>query len=98
MSPDPPTRARLRCAALAMSVMLLGMTAGLSCAFANPPEFLFLGDSIAAGFGLPQQEAFPARLEAKLRADGLSVHVINAGKSRDTTAHGLARVDWALAA
>ena len=77
--------------------MLLGMTAGLSCAIAKPTEILVFGDSIAAGFGLPQQEAFPARLEAKLRADGLSVHVINAGVSGDTTADGLARLDWSLA-
>jgi acyl-CoA thioesterase-1 len=73
------------------------MTAGLSCAIAKPTEILVFGDSIAAGFGLPQQEAFPARLEAKLRADGLSVHVINAGVSGDTTADGLARLDWSLA-
>jgi acyl-CoA thioesterase-1 len=97
MSLDPPTRARLRCAALAISGMLLGMTAGLSCAIAKPTEILVFGDSIAAGFGLPQQEAFPARLEAKLRADGLAVHVINAGVSGDTTADGLARLDWSLA-
>ena len=77
--------------------MLLGMTAGLSCAIAKPTEILVFGDSIAAGFGLPQQEAFPARLEAKLRADGLAVHVINAGVSGDTTADGLARLDWSLA-
>jgi acyl-CoA thioesterase-1 len=32
-----------------------------------------------------------------LRADGLSVHVINAGVSGDTTADGLARLDWSLA-
>jgi len=80
-----------------MSGMLLGMTAGLSCAIAKPTEILVFGDSIAAGFGLPQQEAFPARLEAKLRADGLAVHVINAGVSGDTTADGLARLDWSLA-
>src|ERR1051325_10985701 len=97
MSPDPPTPARLPCAALAIFGMLLGMTAGLSWAFAKPTEILVFGDSIAAGFGLPQQEAFPARLEAKLRADGLAVHVINAGKSGDTTADGLARLDWSLA-
>src|SRR5205823_11906760 len=58
---------------------------------------LAFGDSITAGFGLPQQEAFPARLEAKLRADGLAVHVVNAGNSGDTTADGLGRLDWALA-
>ena len=97
MSPDLATRARLRCVALAISGMLLGMTAGLSSAIAKAAEILVFGDSIAAGFGLPAGEAFPARLEAKLRADGLSVHVINAGVSGDTTADGLARLDWSLA-
>src|SRR5947209_17794716 len=97
MSTDLAIRGRLRCAALAISGMLLGMTAGLSSAIAKPTEILVFGDSIAAGFGLPAGEAFPARLEAKLRADGLSVHVINAGGSGDTTAEGLARRDWSRA-
>jgi acyl-CoA thioesterase-1 len=55
-----------------------------------------LGDSITAGFGLPPSEALPARLEAKLRADGHDVRIVNAGVSGDTTAGGLARIDWAL--
>ena len=57
---------------------------------------LVLGDSIAAGFGLPASEALPAKLEAKLRAEGHDVRVINAGVSGDTTAAGLARLDWVL--
>ena len=97
MSSDPPTRARLHCAALAISGMLLAMTTGWSSAIAKTTEILVFGDSIAAGFGLPASEAFPARLEAKLRADGLAAHVINAGNSGDTTADGLARLDWTLA-
>jgi len=97
MNPDLPTRTRLRCAALAFSAMLLGMTVGWNCAIAKITEILAFGDSITAGLGLPQQEAFPARLEAKLRGDGLAVHVVNAGNSGDTTADGLARLDWALA-
>lgn len=90
-------RRRLRCGALAFSGVLLGMTLAVNAAIAKPAEILAFGDSITAGFGLPAQEAFPARLEAKLRADGLAVHVINAGNSGDTTADGLARLDWALA-
>jgi len=55
-----------------------------------------LGDSLAAGLGLPKTEAFPAVVEELLRARGLDVEVINAGVSGDTTAGGLARIDWVL--
>jgi len=46
---------------------------------------------------LPSNEAFPARLEARLRAQGIAAKVVNAGVAGDTTAGGLARLDWALA-
>src|SRR5262249_25426899 len=35
---------------------------------------------------------------ARLAADGLAAEVVNAGVSGDTTAGGLARLDWVLAA
>jgi acyl-CoA thioesterase-1 len=60
-------------------------------------QIVDIGDSLTAGLGLPAEEAFPARLEARLKQDGLDVHVANAGVSGDTTAGGLARLDWALA-
>ena len=56
-----------------------------------------LGDSLTAGYGLASRDALPARLEAALRARGLDARVIDAGVSGDTTAGGLARLDWALA-
>ena len=56
-----------------------------------------LGDSLAAGFGLSPEDAFPAQLEARLRRDGLAVRVVNAGVSGDTSAGGRARLDWVLA-
>jgi acyl-CoA thioesterase I len=56
-----------------------------------------LGDSLTAGLGLPQDEAFPAQLEIALKARGSEVTVVNAGVSGDTAAAGLARLDWALA-
>lgn len=56
-----------------------------------------LGDSLTAGYGLPQQAAFPAQLEATLQERGHHVKVINAGVSGDTSAGGLARLDWTLA-
>jgi acyl-CoA thioesterase-1 len=66
--------------------------------FARPPEVLAFGDSLTAGLGLPDRQAFPAQLEARLRNEGIEVHIVNAGVSGDTTTDGLARLDWALAA
>jgi acyl-CoA thioesterase-1 len=59
-------------------------------------RLLVLGDSLTAGYGLPKAQAFPARLEAALRAQGIDVNVIDAGVSGDTSAGGLARLDWAI--
>lgn len=56
------------------------------------------GDSLTAGLGVAADEAFPARLEARLRSEGYQYSVVNAGVSGDTTAGGLRRVDWVLRA
>jgi len=56
-----------------------------------------LGDSLSAGYRLPVEQAFPQQLEAALRQHGHRVRVLNAGVSGDTTAGGLARLDWVLA-
>jgi acyl-CoA thioesterase-1 len=54
------------------------------------------GDSLTAGLGVPAEQAYPALLAARLRAEGYPYRVVNAGVSGDTTAGGLRRVDWAL--
>jgi acyl-CoA thioesterase-1 len=54
------------------------------------------GDSLTSGPGVPIEDAYPARLERRLRAEGYDYRVVNAGVSGDTTAGGLRRVDWAL--
>tara|TARA_B100001989_G_C24496625_1_gene442527 strand:- start:519 stop:1097 length:579 start_codon:yes stop_codon:yes gene_type:complete len=66
--------------------------------FADPsaPVVMVFGDSLVAGHGLAQGAAFPEILEQKLVASGVKVRVINAGVSGDTTAGGLARLDWSL--
>ena len=66
-------------------------------AAARAPLILDFGDSLTAGYGLMPEQAFPARLEAWLREHGIAAQVVNAGVSGDTTAGGLARLDWALA-
>ena len=65
--------------------------------FAAPPKtILVLGDSIAAGYGLDPEEAFPALLQEKIKQAGLNFKVVNAGLSGDTTAGGLRRISWLL--
>jgi len=55
-----------------------------------------LGDSITAGYGLAAAAALPAQLEIALTALGLPVRVRAAGVSGDTTAGGLARVEFSV--
>ena len=55
---------------------------------------VFLGDSLTAGLGLSQEQAFPALIEAHLKSEGRPWKVVNAGVSGDTTAGGAARLDW----
>jgi acyl-CoA thioesterase I len=57
---------------------------------------LFLGDSLTAGLGVGEEQAYPALIEKKIREKNLPFEVINAGISGDTTAGGLARLDWVL--
>jgi acyl-CoA thioesterase I len=63
---------------------------------AAEPLVVFLGDSLTAGMGLAENQAYPALLEKKLEKEGTPVRILNAGVSGDTTAGGLARLDWLL--
>jgi acyl-CoA thioesterase-1 len=60
------------------------------------PRVVALGDSLTAGYGLLEAQAYPALLQKKIDADGYAFEVINAGVSGDTSAGGLRRLDWAL--
>ena len=70
---------------------------GLS--FTAPQEekiILFYGDSLTAGYGLSPEFAFPNLIQKKLREEGKDYKVINSGLSGETSAGGLARIDWVL--
>jgi len=54
------------------------------------------GDSLMAGYQLPPGDGFPEKLQAALTAKGVDVSIANAGVSGDTTAGGLARIDWSV--
>jgi len=60
------------------------------------PRVVVLGDSLTAGFGLPLPDAYPSLLQDWIDKERLNFEVINAGVSGDTSAGGLARLDWAL--
>ncbi|WP_420960328.1 arylesterase [Brucella sp. IR073] len=62
----------------------------------KPIRIVGFGDSLMAGYQLPPQDAFPARLEEALKKAGYNVTIDNAGVSGDTTAGGLARLDWSI--
>jgi acyl-CoA thioesterase-1 len=59
---------------------------------------VFFGDSLTEGYGLsdPDTQSFPARVQAKIDAEHLPWHVVNAGLSGETSAGGLRRIDWVL--
>ena len=63
---------------------------------ADAVVILALGDSLFAGYGLGLGQSYPAHLETALKARGIPARIINAGVSGDTTADGLARLDFVL--
>jgi acyl-CoA thioesterase-1 len=63
---------------------------------ASRPRIVVLGDSLTAGLGIAARDAYPALLQQRIDASGLDFEVVNAGVSGDTSAGGLARLDWAL--
>jgi acyl-CoA thioesterase-1 len=81
---------------MVMAAALLFAPLDRGAAEPEPPVIVVLGDSLSAGLGLPQDQAFPAQLDAALKARGIAAKVVNAGVSGDTAAAGLARLDWAL--
>jgi acyl-CoA thioesterase I len=70
--------------------------AGDSTQSAPRKTVLILGDSLAAGYGLEPDQAFPALLQQKIDAAGLDFQIVNAGQSGDTSAGGLRRINWLL--
>ena len=84
--------------ALATGLLMAGLSlAGASAQDNGEPLMLVgFGDSLMAGYELAPNDAFPIRLEAALQERGYVVEISNAGVSGDTTAAGLARLDWSI--
>jgi acyl-CoA thioesterase-1 len=79
----------------ALTFLLLLLAAGPAFA-AAPVKILMFGTSLTQGYGVPPGLEIPAVLEAKLKAAGVNATVANAGVSGDTSAGGVAQLDWSL--
>jgi acyl-CoA thioesterase-1 len=77
-------------------VALLAATTVRSAHAQAPVKIIAFGDSLTAGYGLPDNEGFVSRLQAALAAKGIAAEIQNAGVSGDTASDGLARLDWSV--
>ncbi len=80
----------------AMIVSFASSTARAQGAAADEGLIVALGDSLTAGNGLDERDAWPAQLERRLRAAGFRWKVINAGISGETSSGARARLAWVL--
>ena len=79
-------------------VLLLSFLGLSSTALAaDKPVILVLGDSLSAGYGIPVEQGWVARLQKRLDAEGYGYTVVNASVSGETTVGGLERLPRALA-
>lgn len=84
---------RALCAAMAVLTTILALATPANAA---PRTVLLYGDSLLAGLGLSEQDAFMGQMQAAMDKAGLDAVLVNASVSGDTTADGLARLDWTL--
>lgn len=81
----------VKVAALCLSLIAFNTVSAL-----GQKNILMFGDSITAGYGLDEDQAYPALIQEKLDSLGMNYNVVNAGLSGETTAGGARRVDWIL--
>jgi acyl-CoA thioesterase I len=84
-------------AVLLLFALIAAIPAEAAGAKSDPVKIVAFGDSLTSGHRLPSKDAYPSVLQAKLKAAGLSVTVVNHGVSGDTTTRALRRLDSALA-
>lgn len=81
-------------------LFVLGLLASFFAAsghgYADTKRLMIFGDSLVAGYGLSAEEGFTGQLQTRLEDEAMAIEVINAGVSGDTSAGGLARLNWSL--
>ncbi|MDH4351835.1 MAG: arylesterase [Gemmatimonadota bacterium] len=83
-------------AASAASAVPAAVPAVPAVVSAAVPAVVFLGTSLTAGYGLDEDQAYPALIQQRIDSLGLPFRVVNAGVSGETSAGGLRRIDWLL--
>ena len=75
-----------------------GFLASTALVAAESRTIVFFGDSLTAGYGLPDPatQAYPALIQEKIDEAHLGWRTVNAGLSGETTAGGVRRIDWIL--
>jgi acyl-CoA thioesterase-1 len=86
----------MRHIAAVCTAALVAATAILAARAQAPIHIVALGDSLTAGYGLPDKDGFVPRLQAALAVKGAIADVANAGVSGNTASDGLARLDWSV--
>ena len=81
---------------LVWGVALMTAATALAQTETKPIKMVVLGDSLSAGLGLSASAAFPQRLQKSLKSKGMTVDMINAGVSGDTSSGGRDRLDWSV--
>jgi len=91
---------RQMCFTFTLCLMLLGSTAQSSAAPSSEQRskgvIVAVGDSLTAGLGVNEEEAYPAQLERRLRSAGYDWKVVNAGISGETSSGTLSRINWVM--
>ena len=77
-------------------LLSLWLTTAGQAAAGGPVKLVVLGDSLTAGYGLAEKDAFPNQLQRALTARGHTVEIANGGVSGDTSTGALTRLDWAV--
>ena len=76
------------------ALLLFFLAAPAQQAARSGVKILILGDSLTEGLGVDKEDAFPAKLDGKLKAWRADIQVINGGSSGSTSASGLRRLKW----
>jgi acyl-CoA thioesterase-1 len=87
---------RLQCLAALLLIALVWAAPTGASAAERPVKIVVLGDSLSAGYGLPVDATFPAKLAQALKGNDIAVQITNAGVSGDTASGGLDRLDWSV--
>lgn len=80
-----------------LALLCLPITQAAAQQASTPLRLVMLGDSLTSGYGLPAGLDLASAVQQELSKQGISARVENAGVAGDTSAGGLARLDWSIA-